>query len=115
MRKTEKSFWLSLRASLTVFMMFFAFTLMAQNVTVKGSVKDQNGEPVIGATVKVAGAKTGVITNMDGEYMISVPKNATLEINYIGYNSKTVAVDGKSQVNIVLNESSTELNEIVVT
>uniref|UniRef100_A0AB33JU58 SusC/RagA family TonB-linked outer membrane protein n=2 Tax=unclassified Prevotella TaxID=2638335 RepID=A0AB33JU58_9BACT len=115
MRKNEKAFWLSLRASLTVFMMFFAFTLMAQNVTVKGSVKDQNGEPVIGATVKVAGAKTGVITNMDGEYMISVPKNATLEINYIGYNSKTVAVDGKSQVNIVLNESSTELNEIVVT
>src|SRR3712207_712186 len=115
MRKTEKSFWLSLRACLTVFMMFFAFTLMAQNITVKGAVTDQNGEPIIGATVKVAGAKTGVITNMDGEYMISAPRNATLEINYIGYNSKTVAVDGKTQLNIRLDESSTELNEVVVT
>src|SRR3712207_9527276 len=92
MRKTEKSFWLSLRACLTVFMMFFAFTLMAQNITVKGAVTDQNGEPIIGATVKVAGAKTRVISHIDGVYLLSAPRNATFEINSPGFNSQTVAV-----------------------
>ena len=115
MEKNEKAIWFSLRASLTVFLMFFAVTLWAQNINVKGSVTDQSGEPIIGVSVKVVGAKTGVLTNMDGEYLISVPKNGSLEFNYLGFGSKKVDVAGKTQINVVLEENSTELNEVVVT
>lgn len=62
-----------------------------QRRTVKGIVKDANGEPIIGANVIVKGNKTiGVITNLNGEFSLEVPSNATLQISYIGYLNKEV-------------------------
>ena len=87
MTKLSTNIALTFRVCLTLVMMFIVTSLSAQEVSVRGSVKDASGAPVIGATVKVAGAKTGVITIMDGEYLINCQGNTDLEFNYIGYKS----------------------------
>ncbi|MCQ2128424.1 MAG: TonB-dependent receptor [Bacteroidaceae bacterium] len=81
----------------------------AQN-KVTGTVVDELGEPVIGATVKVVGASTGVITDINGNYTIDVPKGAKVAISYIGYDTQTVTPGGKVQLKV----ASTDLNELVV-
>lgn len=83
----------------------------AQNQTFKGTVVDETGEPVIGASVVVAGQKgVGTITDMDGNYTIQAPKNAKVTISYIGYLPMTVKAGGKVQ----LKEDSQSLEEVVV-
>lgn len=115
MKKNENAFWLSLRVGLTAFMMFFAVTLMAQNSTVKGTVKDAFGDPVVGATVKVKGTGTGVITDLDGNYTISCPANATLEVSYVGSKTQTVNVGGRTNLDVTLQDESQAIDEVVVT
>lgn len=115
MEKKESASRLSLRAVLTVLMMFFAVTLSAQNISVKGSVVDQSGEPIVGASVKVLGSSMGVITDIDGNYKISCPSSATLEFTYIGFASKAVDVKGKTTINVTMEEGNTSLDEVVVT
>ena len=87
-----------------------------QHRTIKGIVKDANGEPIIGANVIVKGNKTiGVITNLNGEFSLEVPSNATLQISYIGYLNKEVKVSGNQvSFNIQLEEDSKTLDEVVV-
>lgn len=88
-----------------------AVPVMAQNQTVKGTVVDENGEPVIGASVMIAGQPgAGVITDLDGNYSISVPKGKKVTISYIGYLSQTVTPGGKVQ----LKEDAQSLEEVVV-
>lgn len=86
----------------------------AQSKTIHGVVKDANGETIIGASVGQKGTKNATVTNLDGEFSISVPDNAVLEISYIGYNNQRVAVNGKSSLEIVLTEDVHKLNELVV-
>ena len=76
MKRKANFFRSHLRACLTALCLTFALTMTAQNQTVKGTVTDQNGEPVVGATVKVKGAKTGTVTNVDGQYTLSVPASS---------------------------------------
>lgn len=95
--------------------MFFAVSISAQNITVKGSVTDKTGEPIIGATVRVVGVSSGVITDADGNYSISCPSSATLEFSYIGFTSKTVGVKGQTTLNVKMEEANTSLDEVVVT
>ncbi|MDR0832684.1 MAG: SusC/RagA family TonB-linked outer membrane protein [Candidatus Symbiothrix sp.] len=91
-------------------------TAFAQNkITVSGVVSDSEG-PVIGASVVEKGnPKNGVSTDFDGKYSLSVPANATLEFTYLGYTSQSVAVGGKTSINILLVESANTLDEVVVT
>lgn len=92
-------------------MAFFATPALAQNQTVKGTVVDETGEPIIGASVIVAGQKNiGTITDLEGNYTLSVPKNAKVTISYIGYLSQTIKPGGKVQ----LKEDSQSLEEVVV-
>ena len=65
-------------------MLMFSASAMAQNQTVTGTVLDEAGEPVIGATVTVTGTKTATITDFDGNYKIDVPKGGKVTITYIG-------------------------------
>jgi hypothetical protein len=66
-------------------------TISAQNQTVKGQVVDENGEPVIGASVTLANDKSkGTVTDLDGYYTLSVPKNEKITITYIGYMPQTI-------------------------
>ena len=67
----------------------------AQNTDIKGTVVDENGEPVIGASVRVEGQEGGVITDLDGNYTIKAPKGAKVTITYIGYQPMTVTAGGR--------------------
>lgn len=81
---------------------------------VTGIVKDANGEPVIGANVMVKGQSIGTITDIDGRFVLDAPKEAVLQITYIGYVSQEVKVSGKREINVVLKEDSEMLDEVVV-
>ncbi|MCD7930396.1 MAG: TonB-dependent receptor plug domain-containing protein [Tannerellaceae bacterium] len=82
--------------------------------TVTGTVVDDMGDPVIGANVVEKGTLNGVITNIDGEFSLTVSENAILQISYIGYIAKEVGVKNQSILKIQLNEDSQALNEVVV-
>ena len=81
---------------------------------VTGIVKDANGEPVIGANVMVKGQSIGTITDIDGRFVLDAPKDAVLQITYIGYVSQEVKVSGKREINVVLQEDTETLDEVVV-
>lgn len=81
---------------------------------ISGIVKDDTGEPVIGANVVVKGTTNGTVTDTEGRYTLDVPKGAVLQISYIGYNTQEVKVGGGSVVNISLREDSEALDEVVV-
>lgn len=81
---------------------------------VTGNVVDTNGDPLIGATVKVKGLPTGTVTDIDGNYTIECPEGATLEISYIGFGAKEVKVGEASSYKVAMSEDNNSLNEIVV-
>ena len=92
------------------FMAMSAAPAFAQNTEIKGTVVDENGEPVIGASVRVEGQEGGVITDLDGNYVIKAPKGAKVTISYIGYTPQTVTAGGRVQ----LKEDAQNLDELVV-
>lgn len=87
---------------------------IAQNIMVKGIVKDNFGEPVIGANVTEKGTTNGMITDLDGNFSLTVQKNATLVISYIGYVTQEITIKGNTNLNITLKEDSKALEEVVV-
>lgn len=91
----------------------FPLGALAQSI-VKGTVSDETGEPIIGATVKVQGTNEGAITDFDGNYSVKAASSATLVFSYIGYQTETVSVGGKSTINVTLKEDNTTLNDVVV-
>lgn len=86
----------------------------AQKVSVKGVVKDATGESVIGASVIEKGTTNGTITDFDGNFVLSVAKDATLSISFVGYQTQEVSVSGKTSFNIILKEDTEILDEVVV-
>ena len=92
----------------------FPFSAFAQNRTITGTVRDAQ-DVVIGASVTVKGHSTlGTITDMDGNYSISVPASATeLFFSYIGYETQSVAIKGRTRIDVTLEESSQMLEEVV--
>lgn len=100
---------------LAVMLMISATEAFAQNVTVKGKVTDMRGDPVIGATIMDSSNKAvGTLTDLDGNYSISVPSNTTLLFTCIGYADQTIAVAGKTEINITLSEDNELLDETIV-
>ena len=91
----------------------FPLGALAQS-TVTGTVNDESGEPIIGASVKVQGANTGGITDFNGNFSVQANSNATLVISYIGYTSATVKVNGRSNIVVTLKEDAQTLNDVVV-
>ena len=89
-------------------------SMFAQNIQVSGTVTDEGGFPVIGASVMIPGTTTGVVTDIDGKYTLSVDSDATLEISSIGYNKETVKVGGRTVINVVLSEDKQLLEDVVV-
>ena len=103
------------RAVLFFSMIFLGVTLNAQNVNLSGKVTDSSGEPVIGASVVLVGnSSVGSITDLDGNYSLSVPANSSVTVSFIGYQSQTVAVGGRSVINFTLEEDNDFLEETVV-
>ena len=91
----------------------FPMGALAQSI-VKGTVNDEAGEPVIGATVKVLGSNEGAITDFNGNFSVKASSNATLSFSYVGYETQQVKVGGKSTINVTLKEDNTTLNDVVV-
>ena len=91
----------------------FPIGALAQGI-VKGTVNDESGEPVIGATVKVQGSSEGAITDLDGNFSVKAASNATLNISFVGYVPQQVNVGGRSNIAITLVEDNTTLNDVVV-
>ena len=110
MKKTTKSYVLGL----LMILFLLPNAVFAQSLTVEGTVNDELGEPLIGATVKVRSSGTGVITDLNGHFRLtSVERGATLEISYMGYQSQTIKVDGKP-ITISLVPDLKDLDEVVV-
>ena len=105
------------RSLILVLMLFSASVMQAQNRTVKGTVSDAQGEPIIGANVVIVGGTKGVITDLDGKYSIQVPENgAVLKFSYIGFKTKSFnVVKGKNVLNVTLEEDAVMLEQTVVT
>ncbi len=115
MRKASKLFhFLSVVLLLLAFDVSAAF---AQNRTIKGNVTDENGEPLIGATVNVKGNSTlGTLTDLDGNFSLSIPdqKGVVLVVSYVGYDAMEIDVAGKTNISISLKDDTQILNEVVV-
>jgi len=90
------------------------FGAFAQDISVSGTVTDNNGEALIGVSVVQQGTTNGITTDFDGRYTLTVPNNAVLEFSYMGYVTQSVPVQGRSQVNVVMSEDAKLLDEVVV-
>ncbi|MFD2588702.1 SusC/RagA family TonB-linked outer membrane protein [Croceitalea marina] len=88
--------------------------LIAQNLTVTGTVTDSDGVPVPGVNVVVLNTTRGVQTDFDGNYSISASNNDVLQFSYIGYATQTQIVNGQATINITLQEDTEQLDEVVV-
>ena len=86
-----------------------------KTIVVKGKVVDKGGEAVIGANILVKGTSTGAVTDLDGNYTLSVSPNATLVFSYIGMKSQTVAVNNRKQIDVTLEDEAKAIDAVVVT
>lgn len=98
------------RIALTLLFVFTATAISAQ--TVKGTVKDANGEPVIGATVVEKGSTNATTTDINGQFTLKAPKNHII-VSYVGMESQEINVGGKSSVNVVMKDASFALDEVI--
>ena len=83
-------------------------------INVRGTVTDVAGEPVIGASILLQGTTSGVVTDFDGNFSLQAPGNGTLIISYVGFINQTVSINNRNSINIVLQEDTELLDEIVV-
>lgn len=104
-----------LKGAMLIAVWAVSLNLYAQNLTVKGTVKDAMGELLIGVTVQVQGTGIGTVTDANGVFELrNVPSNASLEISYVGMETIVVPVDGQTAFDILLKEDAEVLDEIVV-
>ncbi|MBR2063570.1 MAG: TonB-dependent receptor [Bacteroidales bacterium] len=107
-----------LRAKVASVVMIFAISVLslnAQNKPISGTVTDASGVPVIGAAVFVVGnTSTGVMTDEDGRYNLSVPVNSTIAVSCIGYTTQTIAIGSEAVYNVMLTEDTEMIEETVV-
>ena len=107
-------FQMNRRAWLAIFMVIcLSFPALAQKITVTGTVVDNFGEPLMGASVIAEGAASGVGTDLDGNFRIEVEPNAVLIVSYIGFETQRINVDGRTHIDVVLQESAVMLQEVV--
>jgi len=84
------------------------------SIEITGKVTDENGEPMPGATVTIEGTSKGTVTDMDGNYLLTVPEGSTLIFSYIGFETLQVALDNRSQIDVTLKLDMSSLDEVVV-
>ncbi len=105
----------NMRARLLFLFAAISLSVSAQVITVTGTVTDNTGEPVIGASVVEKGnTSNGTITDFDGNFSLSLPQNATLVLSYIGMRTQEVPVQGKTRIDVVLQDDAQALDEVVV-
>src|SRR5690554_2525390 len=89
-------------------------SVAAADITVTGTVRDQNGDPIPGVTISIPNTGIGTATDMDGNYSLSVPEGATLVFSFIGFVSQSIQVGNNNVIDVILQEDIASLDEIVV-
>ena len=95
-----------------LFGLFLSLGAYAQEISVKGNVKDASGEPIIGANVMIEGTTVGTITDLDGNFNLNAPQGSTLSISFVGYT--TMDVKAAPVVNVIMQEDSQVIDDVVV-
>ncbi len=114
-RQASGAFSFLRKMFLTLIAVCMAFPVLAQTVNLSGQVTDEAGEPLIGASVRVQGTKLGAATDFDGNYSIpNAPAMGTLEVSYIGYTTQQIPINGQFNINVVLQEDTQTLDDLVV-
>jgi TonB-linked SusC/RagA family outer membrane protein len=90
------------------------FTALAQNVTINGTVKDVGGEPLTGVTIAVVGTAQGTISDVDGNFVLDAPSNGKLQVQFVGYLSQIIEINGRTTIDVVLAVDVIGLEEVVV-
>ena len=93
-------------------MLLASVSVSAQQIS--GTVKDANGEPIIGATIMEQGTQNGTVTDFDGNFSLNLKKAGNLNISYVGMKSQSIPTSGKSNISVVLEDDATTLNDVVV-
>jgi TonB-linked SusC/RagA family outer membrane protein len=107
--------YLLLKGTLFIFLWIFSLSMFAQNITVRGTVYDTDGEALIGVTVQVQGTTTGTVTDVNGGYVLqNVAPNAILEVSYVGMRTEIIPVRGRTQIDVELTDDTELLDELVV-
>ena len=99
---------------LIIVQVFVIQNTYAQQGMITGIVKDVNGEPIIGASVKVQGTTVGTITDLDGKFSVKASSGAVLQVSYIGYVTEKIQVGNRTGLTITLKEDSHLVDEVVV-
>lgn len=97
-----------------MFLFVFSATIYAQDYTIKGTVKDSNGETIIGASIREKGTNNGTITDLNGDFSIQIKQGKSIEISFIGYETKEVVVNSNKHLQIILNQESQMLEQVVI-
>ena len=104
-----------MKGTILSLMWIFSLLLSAQNVTVRGLVTDSDGEPLIGVTVQVKGETIGTVTDIDGAFLLmNVPTGAVLQVSYVGMRQQEIALNGRTEISVVMQEDSELLEEVVI-
>lgn len=106
---------MSKRLSLLLACLFMSIGMALAQTKVTGTVNDDSGEPIIGASVVVQGSKVGAVTNTDGQFTLTVPKGKKIVVSYLGMQSQIVTPPGKGKLTITLHADNQTLSEVVVT
>lgn len=88
--------------------------VILEDVTIRGIVRDENGDPLPGATISVQGSTIGTVTDLDGSYSITVPDNAVLVFSYIGYESTRIEIGNRTEIDVTMRMDASSLEEVVV-
>ena len=97
------------------FLLFQAVLLAQSNITISGTVTDDQGQPLPGASVVLEGTTTGIQTDFDGNYTLdNVPGDGTLLFSYVGFTPQTIPIDNRTTINITMQEDTQSLDEVVV-
>lgn len=109
-----KTFGLKMTCFLSL-LLLSSFCVYAQALEIRGRVFDANKEPLVGATVQVKGTSIGVITDVDGNYVVEVPgHNSIIVVSYVGTNPKEIVVGNQTTIDVVMEDSSVALEDVVV-
>jgi len=105
---------LAKKASALILVTSLSVAAFAQTQTIKGKIVDENGDPLVGVTVQEKGTNNGTITDIDGNYSLSVGPKGTLQVRYVGYEQQDISVNGQKTININLRSELEDLDEVVV-
>ncbi|EPR66759.1 TonB-dependent receptor [Cyclobacterium qasimii M12-11B] len=84
------------------------------DVTISGTIKDAMGEPIPGVAISIPGAAVGTVTDLEGRYSLTIPEESTLVFSFIGYETQSIPIGGRSVINVTLKEDIASLDEVVV-